>query len=88
MTCRLTPMFHFIYKARIDDELTEYEYDQVFLAVTDEEPQPNEDEVKDWKYISFKELQEDVEKHPERYTAWFRIMYQRVNNEMNGFSRK
>ena len=27
MTCRLTPMFHFIYKARIDDELTEYEYD-------------------------------------------------------------
>ena len=79
-------MFSFIYKARLDDELTEYEYDQVFFAVTDDTPQPNEEEVKDWKYVKFSELQEDVERHPDRYTEWFKIIYQRVHHELNGLN--
>ncbi len=84
MTCELTPMFHFIYKAKIDEELTEYEYDQVFVAVTDDQPQPNEEEVKDWKYMRFDELENDVRENPENYTVWFRIIFQRVHNELNG----
>ena len=84
MNCPLTPMFSFIYKAQIDDELTEYEYDQVFAAVTDDLPQLNEEEVKDWKYIRFDDLKLDVENHPEKYSAWFKIIYLRVHSELNG----
>ena len=88
MTCELTPLFSFIYKARIDDELTEYEYDQVFVAATDDEPQPNPEEVKDWKYMPFGEVENDVKAHPESYTAWFRIIFQRVHSELNRFIKQ
>ncbi len=78
MQAALTPVFHFIYKAKIDEELTEYEYDQVFIATTDTLPQPNPEEVKDWKYIAFDDLKSDLDKHPEKYTAWFKLFFQKV----------
>ena len=70
-----TPAFHFIYKAALDNDLTEYEYDHVLLGQYDGPVFPNEDEVGDYCYQSMGELKQNLSSHPDKYTAWFRIAF-------------
>jgi len=78
MYCPLTEKFSFIYKEPVDNELIEYEFDHVFVGVSDDMPKINLDEVVEWKAISFTDLCKDVISSPELYTIWFRKLYQRV----------
>lgn len=75
----LVEIFNFTYMEPLDNELTEHELDHVFFGITDEIPVTNPDEVDEWKYISFHDLEADIEKHPENYTVWFLKIFRRVN---------
>lgn len=79
LKANLVEIFSFTYKEPLDNELTEHELDHVFFGITDEKPLVNPDEVDDWKYISFNELEADIIKHPENYTVWFLKIFKRVN---------
>lgn len=74
----LEELFHFTYKAELENGLTEHEVDHVFVGYSDELPVPNPEEVMEYKYISVSELNEDIDAHPEKYTEWFKLIYQRV----------
>ncbi|MBS0604059.1 MAG: isopentenyl-diphosphate Delta-isomerase [Verrucomicrobia bacterium] len=76
--CKLEKVFDFTYKAYLDKNLTEYEFDHVFFGKFNDEPQLNPDEASDWKWIGLEDLERDVAIHPERYTAWFKIILKRV----------
>ncbi len=78
----LKKLFHFTYKAELDNELTEHELDHVFLGITDEEPVINTDEVQEWRYISYEKLFDDVKNRPEKYTFWFKKIFERVNRHV------
>jgi isopentenyl-diphosphate delta-isomerase len=78
--CDIKEIFSFVYKEELDDNLTEYEFDHVFIGMTDEIPVINTDEVLDWKSISFKDMMEDIQARPSDYTAWFRRIYLEVQN--------
>ena len=71
--------FSFMYKAGLDTGLTEYEYDHVYVGTYDGIPLCNPDEVAQWKWISLKELEEDMKSHPESYTAWFHVIMNEYN---------
>lgn len=73
-------LFKFIYKAELNNSLTEYEYDHVFVANYDDGPIMNPEEAEDWKYVSLDELKKDVEERPERYTVWFKLIMQKANH--------
>jgi isopentenyl-diphosphate Delta-isomerase len=73
ITCELKEAFSFIYKAELDHNLTEYEYDHVFTGVTDALPAPDKTEVAGWKYVDIDTLKQDIHAHPEKYTEWFKI---------------
>ena len=75
----LTTIFDFVYRAKVDEELTEYEYDRVYTLISDELPHPDPEEVKAIQYISREELIKDMERHPEKYTAWFKIIFDKFN---------
>lgn len=75
----LTEIFTFIYKEPLDNALTEHELDHVFFGVTDDKPEINPDEVEDWKYISFNDLEADIKKSPNNYTVWLLKIFNRVN---------
>jgi isopentenyl-diphosphate delta-isomerase len=79
MVARLKEAFHFIYREELDNDLTEFELDHVFIGVTDETPQINKDEVRNYKYVSFSELKSDIQKNPQNYTVWFLKIVDRVN---------
>lgn len=73
MTCELKEAFSFVYKARLENNLTEYEFDHVFTGVTDTTPVPEQTEVAGWKYMSINNLEADIKTNPGKYTEWFKI---------------
>ena len=72
-SCELEELFHFIYKANLDNELTEHEYDHVLLGRYNKNPKINHDEVEDWKWITLQELVADMIENAGNYTIWFKI---------------
>jgi isopentenyl-diphosphate delta-isomerase len=82
MEAELKEIFHFTYREKLDNELTEHELDHVFIGITDETPRINTREVVAWKYIDYSELKEDVNKNPQNYTVWFLKILERVNRNI------
>ncbi len=78
--CEVKNIFSFVYKAVLDNELTEHELDHVLVGKYELAPVPNPEEVCDWKYINLKELEEDMEINPDNYTIWFQLIFKRVKD--------
>ena len=76
--CELRPAFSFIYQADMGNGLTEHEFDHVFFGEYSREPLINPDEVASWEYLSLYEIAQDLRVNPGRYTAWFRIIFNKV----------
>lgn len=74
----LEEAFRFIYRAELDNDLVEHELDHVLVGTYDGVPEPDPEEVGDWKWVDLEELEEDLEERPERYTAWFKAAVGRV----------
>ncbi len=67
----------FIYKAPFDNGLTEHELDHVLVGNYEGEPIINKDEVASWKWMPLEDVKSDIKQHPELYTAWFKIIFER-----------
>lgn len=81
-TTELTELTSFIYKAPFDNGLTEHELDHIMLGRYNSSPNINLDEVADWKWMSIEEVKKDVDAHPERYTVWFVIIFERFYKDL------
>ena len=66
--------YKFVYESKLDKDLIEHEFDHVFTGVFDGIPSVNHEEVEDWKFIAIKSLRQDLKKHPNSYTAWFKLI--------------
>ncbi|OIQ37609.1 MAG: isopentenyl-diphosphate delta-isomerase [Bacteroidetes bacterium MedPE-SWsnd-G1] len=75
--CELEELFSFIYKAPFDNGLTEYELDHVMVGSYENDPVINRDEVEAFKWMTVDDVKNDMELHPETYTAWFKIIFQK-----------
>lgn len=73
----------FIYKAPFDNGLTEHELDHVMVGTYDEEPTINPDEVASWKWMSLEAIKVDLVLHSERYTEWFKIIFDKFYEHIN-----
>jgi isopentenyl-diphosphate Delta-isomerase len=78
--CSLTELFTFIYKEKLNNELTEHELDHVFFGISDANPVINTAEVEEWETIPYSELHDDIQKNPSDYTYWFKEIYQKVED--------
>lgn len=65
--------FSFIYRNKFDNNLIEYEYDNVFTAQSNSLIKFNPDEVEKVKWVNLEDLAEDLEKNPQKYSYWFLI---------------
>lgn len=74
----LQELLSFIYKADVGQGLTEHELDHVFIGRFDGEFKLNKDEVHTVKFMDMDELKTDIELHPELYTVWFKIIFEKV----------
>jgi isopentenyl-diphosphate delta-isomerase len=76
---QLTKVMSFVYRAELDNNMIEHEFDHVFIGFSSDLPKPNKNEVSNWKIISFEQLDDEVQEHPEKFTEWFKLIYKKVN---------
>ncbi len=73
--CDLNEVTWFIYKAQFDNGLTEHELDHILIGHYNENPILNREEVESFKWMTIEEVKNDMLKHPEIYTEWFKIIF-------------
>lgn len=76
--------FSFIYKAGFDNGLQEHELDHVFFGWNNGTPDPNPEEVSEWKSVPLNELDAQIQEHPDHFTFWLRDCWPRVKAEIAG----
>ena len=74
-TTPLEKVFHFTYKAELENGLTEYEFDHVFIGIYDGDVYPDPIEVSDYSYQSLESIRENLKFNPDQYTSWFRLAF-------------
>jgi isopentenyl-diphosphate delta-isomerase len=78
--CEIEPVLSFIYKANLDNELTEHEFDHVLIGKYNDAPVPNSEEVANWKFYNLEDLAKDLAQNPERYTVWFQKIFEQTKS--------
>ncbi|MBN2635789.1 MAG: isopentenyl-diphosphate Delta-isomerase [Prolixibacteraceae bacterium] len=73
-------VYSFTYIEKLDNDLTEHEYDHVFVGITDSTPIINPSEVLEWKYESYENIFNEIKNHPEMFTVWFRKIFEEINS--------
>jgi len=76
--CDLQEVFSFIYKAKLDNELTEHEFDHTLIGTFNGNPIINTKEAEDFKWVSLDFLETDIQENPNKYTYWFKKCYKKV----------
>ncbi|MEN9700209.1 MAG: hypothetical protein RLZZ301_1407 [Bacteroidota bacterium] len=84
MQCPLQARFQFLYKAKLDQGLTEHELDHVMIGYSQQTPQLNPEEVADYKWLALAPLTQAIQSHPEQFTVWFRIL---INEHLEKISK-
>ena len=82
MKCELKEAFSFKYKAHLGNNITEHEFDHVFIGTSQSIPAPDPSEVAAWKYMSSDEIAKDIQLHPEQYTEWFKICFSQWHDNL------
>lgn len=79
----LSKLFDFIYHVSLEDGLIEHEYDHVLVGWYEGTPQPDPIEVADWRWVEMPTLSMDLKNHPDNYTYWLRISFDRFFQDIS-----
>lgn len=82
ISCHLQPVFNFTYLAKLENGITEHEFDHVFFGFTDDLPKLNKEEASDYKYVPLAEIETWLQESPEQFTVWFKLIFDRVKKEI------
>ncbi|HRH59222.1 MAG TPA: isopentenyl-diphosphate Delta-isomerase [Chitinophagaceae bacterium] len=82
ITTPLNELFHFIYKARFDNGLTEHELDHVLIGNYDGKISVDKNEVADYCFKSTEKIQQALQTNANDYTVWFAIAFPLLLKEM------
>ncbi len=74
----VTFRFMFQYRAELENGLVEHELDHVFFATYAGPVRPDPEEVQDHAWYSLDAITTELEHHPERFTPWFRLCWDRI----------
>lgn len=74
ISTEITEKFHFIYKANVGQGLWEHELDYVFVGNYEGKFHLNPNEVSEIRYISWENLEQEINENPENFTEWFKII--------------
>jgi isopentenyl-diphosphate delta-isomerase len=74
----LQKIHSFIYKATLDNNLTEHEFDHVLVGNYEGEMNLNVDEVSEIVYLPIQQIRQEMNDQPEQFTVWFKIIFEEV----------
>lgn len=70
--CELTYHSKFHYKVKFDSGLFENEIDHLYIGKWNGTPNPNREEVSEWKWENPEIIIKNIDSNPENYTYWFK----------------
>ena len=76
--CELTETRSFTYRARMNNDFIEHEYDHVFTGRYDRDPRPDVEEIEAWRWDDLQAIRDDMTQRPDIYTAWFKIIMETI----------
>jgi isopentenyl-diphosphate delta-isomerase len=71
----LSKLFEFRYRAEVENNLVEHEYDHVFVGTYEGEVRINKNEVADYCYEEMERLKRTINEAPDKFTAWFKLAF-------------
>lgn len=74
-------IYKFAYRANFNGLGSEHELCHVFLGFLGNGATANETEIEALRYVSAAELEEEFQTRPESFTPWFKMEWQRLNEE-------
>ena len=74
----LSKVFAFTYRAEVENNLIEHEYDHVFTGEYEGEINPNGEEVEAFAYYTMEEIADFLKEKPASFTTWFRIAFPQI----------
>jgi len=81
MQCDLRYLYKFEYQADYGDLGAEHELCRVYVGQSDSPVRVNVNEVEAWRFVPAAELDAEIEAHPERFTPWLKMEWQRLRRE-------
>ena len=75
--CELKEIDSFVYFQSYGT-LSEYEFDHVIVGEYGGEVTPDPEEIQEIRWITYEELERELQKHPEQFSAWFLIAAPKV----------
>jgi len=69
----LEKKFDFIYQAKLDNGLTEHEFDHVYVGHYNGHPTLNPAEASEYRWVEIRELKIEIKLQPEEFTEWLKI---------------
>ncbi|HYO22341.1 MAG TPA: isopentenyl-diphosphate Delta-isomerase [Flavisolibacter sp.] len=79
-TTSLEKIFAFTYKAEVENNLIEHEYDHVFAGEYEDAIHANSEEVATYAYHSMDEIRLLIEEKPAAFTAWFKLAFPQIES--------
>lgn len=76
----LQKVFAFTYKAAVENNLIEHEYDHVFVGEYDGTVNFSEAEVQTVRYLPLEEIQASLQRESHAYTEWFKLAFPQIRN--------
>jgi isopentenyl-diphosphate delta-isomerase len=71
----LEKIFSFTYKADVENNLVEHEYDHVFAGIYEGPIELNPSEVAAYEYLPMETISRRLNDQPAAFTSWFRIAF-------------
>jgi isopentenyl-diphosphate Delta-isomerase len=71
---KLAKIADFYYRSEYSSDLTEHEFDHVYICEYNGPVKLNRTEVQDSRWIPWHHVLHEVHENPDRYTGWFRLM--------------
>jgi len=81
MTSRLKYLYKFEYRAPFGELGAEHELCWVYVGYSEDVVQANDNEIAAWRYIDHQTLAAEINEHPDQFTPWFKLEWDRLRSE-------
>lgn len=82
ISCPLAYTGHLLYQVTVENDLIEHEFDHIFIGHNASAPNPNPEEVMDWRWINLPDLDAEIRQFPEKFTYWFKMILPMLQQQL------
>jgi isopentenyl-diphosphate delta-isomerase len=74
-------LFKFQYQASFENKGSENELCSVYIGRSNDTISTNDNEIAEWNFIDIDEMEDEMKKHPEHFTPWFKMEWHKIKKE-------